>query len=147
MVKSVTNSSLVSDIYIGDDGNLHKVIGGADTVLPFKKSADSVKLIFNAKRHSSSGSGVYLTMKSLDSEYLSLSNNVYTIKKKFTCIRYAILSGGTGYLWFMLNGAENPLYRGSQFDIITFNEGDTFYLKGASHNDGTTTTQDIYFYI
>nr|DAR30087.1 MAG TPA: hypothetical protein [Caudoviricetes sp.] len=31
------NSSLVSDIYVGDDGNLHKVVGGADTVIPFKK--------------------------------------------------------------------------------------------------------------
>lgn len=30
-------SSLVSDIYVGDDGNLHKVVGGADTVIPFKK--------------------------------------------------------------------------------------------------------------
>ena len=30
------NSSLVSDIYVGDDGNLHKVVGGADTVIPFK---------------------------------------------------------------------------------------------------------------
>lgn len=29
------NSSLVSDIYVGSDGNLHKVQGGADTVLPF----------------------------------------------------------------------------------------------------------------
>lgn len=29
------NSNLVADIYVGDDGKLHKVIGGADTVLPF----------------------------------------------------------------------------------------------------------------
>ncbi len=28
-------SSLVSDIYVGEDKKLHKVIGGADTVLPF----------------------------------------------------------------------------------------------------------------
>ena len=31
------NSSLVADIYVGDDGNLHKVQGGADSVLPFSK--------------------------------------------------------------------------------------------------------------
>lgn len=36
LIRSNLNSSLVSDIYVGDDGNLHKVIGGADTVLPFK---------------------------------------------------------------------------------------------------------------
>ena len=35
MVKSVTNSSLVSNIYVGSDGKLHKVQGGADSVLPF----------------------------------------------------------------------------------------------------------------
>ena len=29
------NASLVSDIYVGDDDKLHKVIGGADTVLNF----------------------------------------------------------------------------------------------------------------
>ena len=29
------SSNVVSDIYVGEDGKLHKVIGGADTVLPF----------------------------------------------------------------------------------------------------------------
>ena len=29
------NSSLVSNIYVGEDGKLHKVQGGADSVLPF----------------------------------------------------------------------------------------------------------------
>lgn len=32
------NSSLVADIYVGDDGKLHKVIGGADTVLNFNSA-------------------------------------------------------------------------------------------------------------
>ena len=32
------NSSLVSDIYVGDDGYLHKVKDGADSVLPFKNA-------------------------------------------------------------------------------------------------------------
>lgn len=31
--QSLTNK--VSDIYVGEDGKLHKVQGGADTVLPF----------------------------------------------------------------------------------------------------------------
>lgn len=39
------NSSLVSDIYVGDDGNLHKVIGGADTVLPFSSGANGTLTI------------------------------------------------------------------------------------------------------
>ena len=31
---------MVSDIYVGSDGNLHKVIGGADTVLPFRSGSN-----------------------------------------------------------------------------------------------------------
>lgn len=31
------NNNLVSNIYVGTDGKLHKVQGGADTVLPFKQ--------------------------------------------------------------------------------------------------------------
>ena len=34
-VVSDLNQSLVVDIYVGDDGKLHKVQGGADSVLPF----------------------------------------------------------------------------------------------------------------
>ena len=32
-------NNLVSDIYVGSDGKLHKVVGGADTVLPFNSKA------------------------------------------------------------------------------------------------------------
>lgn len=35
------NSSLVSDIYVGDDKKLHKIIGGADTVLNFSNGFSS----------------------------------------------------------------------------------------------------------
>lgn len=36
--KTFLNSRLVSDIYVGDDGKLHKVQGGADSVLPFRSN-------------------------------------------------------------------------------------------------------------
>ena len=44
------SSNVVSDIYVGTDGKLHKVIGGADTVLPFSSglnygAKDGTKLI------------------------------------------------------------------------------------------------------
>lgn len=39
---SKLNSSLVSDIYVGNDGNLHKVVGGADTVLPFNNLINGI---------------------------------------------------------------------------------------------------------
>ena len=32
------NNSFVSNIYVGNDGKLHKIQGGADSVLPFKNS-------------------------------------------------------------------------------------------------------------
>lgn len=38
MVNELSND-LVSDIYVGDDGKLHKVQGGADTVLPFSSGS------------------------------------------------------------------------------------------------------------
>lgn len=40
------NNSLISDIYVGDDGKLHKVQGGADSVLPFKSGGDYLKIAF-----------------------------------------------------------------------------------------------------
>lgn len=33
---------MVSDIYVGNDGNLHKVVGGADTVLPFNNLINGI---------------------------------------------------------------------------------------------------------
>lgn len=35
----ILNSSLVSDIYVGEDKKLHKIIGGADTVLNFSNGS------------------------------------------------------------------------------------------------------------
>lgn len=43
MLFLIENSSLVSNIYVGSDGKLHKVQGGADTVLPF--SSGNFKLV------------------------------------------------------------------------------------------------------
>lgn len=34
------NNSFISNIYVGNDGKLHKVQGGADSVLPFKSGAE-----------------------------------------------------------------------------------------------------------
>ena len=48
------NSSLVSDIYVGDDGNLHKVIGGADTVLNSSNSPITVGDVFKLYIHTHS---------------------------------------------------------------------------------------------
>lgn len=42
---SLLNSNLVSDIYVGDDGKLHKVQGGADTVLPFSGEDTKLKIV------------------------------------------------------------------------------------------------------
>lgn len=42
----VNNSSLIADIYVGDDGKLHKVQGGADSVLPFSSGITAVDCLF-----------------------------------------------------------------------------------------------------
>lgn len=55
-LKSV-NNSLVSDIYVGDDGKLHKVKGGADTVLPF--SGGEYYLLHGAVVNSAYKGGTY----------------------------------------------------------------------------------------
>ena len=36
------NNNLVANIYVGDDGKLHKVQGGADSVLPFSSLLDTI---------------------------------------------------------------------------------------------------------
>lgn len=40
------NNSLVANIYVGDDGKLHKVQGGADSVLPFNSGINFKTLLF-----------------------------------------------------------------------------------------------------
>ena len=40
VVVSELNDNLQFDIYVGDDGKLHKIKGGADTALNFSRSAD-----------------------------------------------------------------------------------------------------------
>ena len=49
----IINSSLVSDIYVDDDNKLHKVIGGADTVLNFSNGSvfeGNLELIGNSSK-------------------------------------------------------------------------------------------------
>lgn len=46
------NNSLVSDIYVGDDGKLHKVQGGADTVLPFSSRIENIYHFSNVASNS-----------------------------------------------------------------------------------------------
>ena len=50
------NDSLVSDIYVGEDGKLHKVQGGADSVLPFSSGGDYLKIAVGKASVDSGGS-------------------------------------------------------------------------------------------
>lgn len=72
------NNSLVSDVYVGDDGKLHKVIGGADTVLNFKSKADD------------SGE-VTVSLNS----YPAYSSEIITFNKSFSFAPYIYLETGT----------------------------------------------------
>lgn len=53
------HSSLVSNIYVGSDGKLHKVQGGADTVLPF--SSGNFKLVIVIRVTGQNYAGVQAT--------------------------------------------------------------------------------------
>mgnify|MGYP007026898854 CR=1 FL=1 len=57
MLFLIENSSLISDIYVGTDGKLHKTKGGADTVLNFS----SGKMSFVTSIQSSASSGYTFT--------------------------------------------------------------------------------------
>lgn len=57
MLFLIENSSLISDIYVGTDGKLHKTKGGADTVLNFS----SGKMSFVTSIQSSAGRGYTFT--------------------------------------------------------------------------------------
>lgn len=45
---NLVNNSFISNIYVGSDGKLHKVQGGADSVLPFSNSFKNIKLVENS---------------------------------------------------------------------------------------------------
>ena len=57
------NDNLVSDIYIGDDGKIHKVQGGADSVLPFSSTK---KFTLKVTAQGSGGSAVTATAILMD---------------------------------------------------------------------------------
>lgn len=54
------NNSLVSNIYVGSDGKLHKVIGGADTVLPFSSTVRCYTVLENANIYGDKFIKVYI---------------------------------------------------------------------------------------
>ena len=65
------NSKYVSNIYVGTDGKLHKVIGGADTVLPFSSGVDNVKIKFKVD--------LYMIRNGTKEIYANSSNYGYII--------------------------------------------------------------------
>ena len=50
------NSKYVSNIYVGSDGKLHKVIGGADTVLNFSSAKTLNKKLIGSGNSNSANS-------------------------------------------------------------------------------------------
>ena len=70
------NRSLVADIYVGEDGKLHKVQGGADSVLPFSSGGDYLKIAVGKASVDSGGS------------------TTITIPEAFTCARIFYIKYG-----------------------------------------------------
>lgn len=111
-VKEVYNS-LVSDIYVGDDGNLHKVVGGADTVLPFSSGASGTLTI---------GFNFEVRMNTQDGTYGNRANNngTATIKLKDGVVTSQSITGSG---WGATVSAAGVAYRAnvSSFSITSVN--------------------------
>lgn len=107
------NSSLVSDIYVGDDGNLHKVVGGADTVLPFSSGASGTLTI---------GFNFEVRMNTQDGTYGNRANNngTATIKLKDGVVTSQSITGSG---WGATVSAAGVAYRAnvSSFSITSVN--------------------------
>lgn len=106
-------SSLVSDIYVGDDGNLHKVVGGADTVLPFSSGASGTLTI---------GFNFEVRMNTQDGTYGNRANNngTATIKLKDGVVTSQSITGSG---WGETVSAAGVAYRAnvSSFSITSVN--------------------------
>lgn len=106
-------SSLVSDIYVGDDGNLHKVVGGADTVLPFSSGASGTLTI---------GFNFEVRMNTQDGTYGNRANNngTATIKLKDGVVTSQSITGSG---WGATVNAAGVAYRAnvSSFSITSVN--------------------------
>lgn len=106
-------SSLVSDIYVGDDGNLHKVVGGADTVLPFSSGASGTLTI---------GFNFEVRMNTQDGTYGNRANNngTATIKLKDGVVTSQSITGSG---WGATVSAAGVAYRAnvSSFSITSVN--------------------------
>ena len=69
------SNNLVSNIYVGTDGKLHKVQGGADTVLPFS----GLKLIWSGQLSITSKAGSINHSGSVNTNHLGIKNAVVVI--------------------------------------------------------------------
>lgn len=68
------NSSLVANIYVGDDGKLHKVQGGADSVLPFSGGKASLNVVSGVTE---STAVVKSFIPNCDSDYIVIGGRRY----------------------------------------------------------------------
>ena len=107
------NSSLVSDIYVGEDKKLHKVIGGADTVLPFSSDASGTLTI---------GFNFEVRMNTQDGTYGNRANNNGTaiIKLKDGVVTSQSITGSG---WGATASSAGVAYRAnvSSFSITSVN--------------------------
>ena len=57
------SNNLVSDVYVGTDGKLHKVVGGADSVLPFSLAYPAEIMLYSNSSISIPMKGTTLSFK------------------------------------------------------------------------------------
>ena len=118
-IKEDVNSNLI-DIYVGDDGKLHKVQDGADSVLPFKRAQTSF---------SGSSQFYYRSSDKVNHTWLSINFDATSYKKVTitSTYPYQIYMDGTSAGWKTASGT---------YDISDANTlGVTIRTGNATAND------------
>lgn len=116
------NSSLVSNIYVGSDGKLHKVQGGADSVLPFNSGVDFSKekaTLVLAMSQNNFGGGSY-----------TCDEDCYIILSKASCT-YTGLGGS-----LVVTSGNVKTY----YPLISYGRHGAMYISGNQTLDGTFYT-------
>ena len=117
---SEINNSLVADIYVGEDGKLHKVQGGADSVLPFSSKIEKMYHFSNIASNSNQTAP-------FDYKCIVLEE---TTASKMT----AFSINGTSYFDDFINGESNS---NGQRLFLNHDGKSGYVLKGTRTNNST----------
>lgn len=116
------NNSFVSNIYVGKDGKLHKVQGGADSVLPFKSGFNNIEIINKSITVTKNMIPLYMVNSNLginSAAFRSSLNGVSPIPDNKLRLISGSDSGGYGYVVCELLVEEGDILSVSSYKDYT----------------------------